>query len=289
MKILTFFCICYGVLTGPLQAFSFDSQSNKAPLEINAQNGMICSQDKRRCTASGPVVSTKGSSVLKSEKLVVYFKDKSSPKAEKSDDNPQQDVEKIEAIGHVHFFDTRGAAQKGVEARGHYALYQEEEGKLTLEGHPILKDSQTLISGGNRVIFYEKAQRAEIIGRSTVKRDDKLMQADMFNVYFTKNETGQLTFDRVEAHGNVLISTPTEIAKAKRGVYANTTQVAELFDDVVITRVEGQLRGNYGRYDMVSGQSQLFQDQGPHEHAKQIQAILSPKALKRTKVKKKTT
>ncbi|HBN22517.1 MAG TPA: hypothetical protein DD412_04700 [Holosporales bacterium] len=289
MKFLTFFFLVCVVLTDPLKAFSFDSQSNKAPLEINAQNGMIYSQDKKRCTASGPVVSTKGTSVLKSEKLVVYFKDKSSPKAEQSGGDPQQDVEKIEAIGDVHFFDTRGDSEGGVEATGTYALYQENEGKLILEGRPILKDSKTVISGGTQVIFYERAQMAKTVGRSTVKRDDKLMQADAFNIYFTKDATGKLTFDRVEAHGNVLISTPTEIAKAKRGVYANITQVAELFDDVVITRIEGQLRGNYGRYDMASGQSQLFQDQGTHEHAKQVQAILSPKVLKRTKVKKKTT
>ncbi len=289
MKNLTFFFFCCCALMNPLKAFSFESQGNTSPLEINAQNGMICSQDKRRCTASGPVVSTKGNSVLKSEKLVVYFKNESFPKTEKSDDNPRQDVERIEAIGNVHFFDTRGSKQGGVEATGDYALYQEEKGKLILEGHPILRDAQTLISGGDQVIFYEKAQMAKTVGRSTVKRDDKLMQADVFNVYFTKDATGKLSFDRVEAHGNVLISTPTEIAKAKRGVYANTTQVAELFDDVVITRVEGQLRGNYGRYDMASGQSQLFQNQGTREPGKQVQAILSPKILKRTKAKKKTT
>ncbi|NCP61812.1 MAG: hypothetical protein GW748_01250 [Alphaproteobacteria bacterium] len=288
MKILTFFFLCCCALTSSLKAFSFESQG-KAPLEITAQNGMICSQDKKRCTALGPVVSTKGNSVLKSEKLVVYFKNESSSKVEKSDENPRQDVERIEAIGNVHFFDTGGTKQGGVEAKGDYALYQEEKGKLILEGNPILRDAQTLISGGAQVIFYEKAQMAKTVGRSTVKREDKLMQADVFNVYFTKDATGKFSFDRVEAHGNVLISTPTEIAKAKRGVYANTTQVAELFDDVVITRVEGQLRGNYGRYDMASGQSQLFQDQDTREPGKQVQAILSPKILKRTKVKKKTT
>jgi len=289
MRILTFIFLYCVVLTGGLEAFSFDAQSQKAPLEINAENGMICSQNKKRCTASGPVVSTKGTSVLKSEKLVVYFKESSSPKTEASEDNHQQSIEKIEAIGSVHFFDTRGMSQCGVEARGRYALYEEKEGRLTLKGHPILKDAKTVISGGTQVIFYEKDQLAKTVGRSTVKRDDKLMQADLFTIYFTKDTAGKLAFDRVEAHGNVIISTPTEIAKAKRGVYANTTQVAELFDDVVITRVEGQLRGNYGRYDMASGQSQLFQDQGSHEHAKQVQAILSPKALKRTQVKKKTT
>lgn len=288
MRFLIFFCLLCDVLTSPLKAFSFDSQSNKAPLEINAQKGLVCSQDKRRCTALGPVVSIKGSRVLKSKKLIVYFKDKSSKEIEKSEGSPQKDIEKIEAIGNVHFFDRTATAQDSVEAKGDYALYQENEGKLILEGRPILKDSQTIMLGGTQVVFYEKAQMAKTVGRSTIKRGDKLMQADIFNVYFTKDATGKLAFNRVEAYGDVIISTPTEIAKAKRGVYANVTQVAELFDDVVITRSEGQLRGNYGRYDMASGQSQLFQEQGPHKHAKQVQAILSPKTLKRTKVKKKT-
>ncbi len=286
MKFSSFFLIASLAFVSPIHAFSVlsNSQSPKAPLEIKAQNGMVCSQDKKRCTALGPVTSTRGTSVLKSSKLIVYFKSSDATQKENTGASPQQDIKRIKALGNVHFFDTQG----GVQATGNYALYNAEKGQLSLQGHPVLRDAKTTVLGGTEVIFYEKTQRAKTIGRSTVKRDDKLMQADVFHVHFTKDAAGKLTFDRVEAQGNVVISTPTEIAKAKRGVYANNTQVAELFDDVVITRAEGQLRGDYGRYDMASGQSQLFNEKGVHDPTKQVQAILSPQALKRTKEKKKT-
>lgn len=294
MKFLSVILMGYFFSYTLASAFAFETQNNKSPLEIQAQKGMICSQDKKCCTAFGPVVSTQGTSVLKSSKLVVYFKNmpSSSPKEKKmapSPTSPQQDIEKIEAFGNVHFFDTQEAQQGSVEATGDYALYKATEGILILKGHPLLKDGKTTLLGATQVIFYEKAQKAKTVGRSVIKRDGKLMQADVFHVYFTRDSKGKLAFDRAEAHGNVMISTSTEIAKAKRGVYAHNTQMAELFEDVVITRADGQLRGNYGRYDMTSGQSQLFQKHGHHNHAKQVQAILSPKALRRTKVTKKTT
>ncbi len=265
-----------------LWAFSFSEEpSNKTtPLEINAQNGMICSQDKKRCTALGPVVSKKGTSVLNCQKLVVYFQDVAVQKKTESHSSAQ-DIKKIEAFGDVQFFDSKG----GFKGTGQYALYTPHLGQLSLEGNPVLKDAQTTVLVGSRVIFYEQSRMAITLGRSTIKRGDKLMQADTLKVYFTKDGAGKLVFDRLEAEGNVVISTPSEIAKARRGIYRAKTQVAELFDDVVLTRADGQLRGNYGRYDMLSGQSQLFNNKGNAPSSQRVQAILNPKNLKKKKNK----
>ena len=282
--------LCFLLTLLPLSSKAFslskDPSSRTLPLEIQAENGMVCSQDKRRCTALGPVVSTKGTSVLKSQKLVAHFQEISQKKQATSSSSAlspapslAQDLKKIEAFGKVQFFDVKG----GVMATGEYAQYLPASGQLRLKGHPVLKDPETTVLAGSEVIFYEKARMATTVGRSTLKRADKLMQADMLKVYFTKDAAGQLVFDRLEAEGNVVLSTLTEIAKARRGVYRAQTQVAELFDDVILTRRDGQLRGNYGRYDMLSGQSQLFNNKGGIPSSHRVQAILNPKTLKKKK------
>ena len=277
MKFLALLFIVYPLA---LNAFSFSDEpsSKAAPLEINAANGMICSQDKKRCTALGPVVSTKGTSILKCQKLVVHFQD--TPQTQQAS-SVSQDIKKLEAFGGVQFFDVKG----GFKATGQYAQYRPELGQLRLKGNPILKDAETVVLAGSEVIFYENSRMATTVGRSTIKRGDKLMQADVLKVYFTKGADDKLVFDRLEAEGNVVISTPAEIAKARRGIYRHKTQIAELFDDVVITKTDGQLRGNYGRYDMLSGQSQIFNNKGDVPSSQRVQAILNSKPLKNKKKK----
>lgn len=278
--VVFFWCVGF---VSQAEAFSFTSepQDKSLPLEINAQKGMVCSQDKKRCTAFGsdkaPVVAMRGTSRLACEKLVVYFKDARADS--KSEDAIQQDIEKIETFGSVNFSDTKG----GFKATSQYGIYRASKGQLSLQGNPVLKEGDMTVLAGSEVIFYEQAHMAVTLGRSTLKRGDKLMQADTFRVYFVGGQSGKLIFERLEAQGNVVISTPTEIAKANRGIYRSQTQVAELFDNVILTRKDGQLRGDYGRYDMATGKSQLFNRYGKKTGGQQVQAILSPVALKKTK------
>ena len=260
-------------------SLSDGSPNEASPLEINAEKGLICSQDKKHCTALGPVVSTKGTSVLTCQKLVAYFQDAADKKAQ-STASQTQDIKKIEAFGSVTFFDTQG----GFKATGQYAHYTPAIGQLHLKGNPVLQDADTMVLAGSEVIFYENASMALTVGRSTIKRQDKIMQADILKIYFTKGADNKLVFDRLEADGNVVISTPTEIAKSKRGVYRAQTRIAELYDNVVLTRTDGQLRGNYARYDMASGQSQLFNNKGSTPSSRRVQAILNPKNLKKKKI-----
>ena len=265
-RVLSLFVICFllelGVST-EVAALSLGGKDNKAPFEIEAENGVVCAQDNLSCTAFGPVVVTRGTSILKSQKLIVYFKTIS---------DKAQEVSKLEILGDVVFSDKRG----GVKATGKYGVYNAELGRFTLQGNPIIKDNKTTLYGGNQVVFYENSQMATTHGRSTVAYEDKLIQANVIKVYFKKSQSGSLAIERLEIEGNVIISTPHEIAKAKRGVYRADIQVAELFDNVTITRKEGQISGNYGRYDMKTGQGQLYNRVNSEYTKNRVQAILLP-------------
>lgn len=62
---------------------------------------------------------------------------------------------------------------------------------------------------------------------------------------------------RVEAHGDVVVSSPREIARGAEAVYDLTTRRITLTGDVVLTRDDNVLRGNRLEIDLASGVSRL--------------------------------
>ncbi|MFP4125694.1 MAG: LptA/OstA family protein [Alphaproteobacteria bacterium] len=67
---------------------------------------------------------------------------------------------------------------------------------------------------------------------------------------------------RVEAHGDVVVSSPREIARGSEGIYDLTTRRITLTGDVVLTRDDNVLRGNRLEIDLASGVSRLRAAEG---------------------------
>ena len=82
----------------------------------------------------------------------------------------------------------------------------------------------------------------------------------------------QSDLDRIEAVGNVLISTPSEIVIAERGDYDLQTGLAQLAGGVKITRGETQLNGERAEVDLNSGRSRLLSD------GERVKGVFLPKA-----------
>jgi len=69
---------------------------------------------------------------------------------------------------------------------------------------------------------------------------------------------GDLQIHRIDAIGNVRITTPSEFARGDRGVYYVNERVATLKGGVKITRGENQLNGEYAEVNLESGVSRLL-------------------------------
>lgn len=65
------------------------------------------------------------------------------------------------------------------------------------------------------------------------------------------------TISRIEAIGNVFVSSPTETAQGETGDYDVDKKVVVLVGNVVITRGQSVLRGNKATVDMVTGRSTM--------------------------------
>ena len=71
-------------------------------------------------------------------------------------------------------------------------------------------------------------------------------------------DTGSLELRRIEAFGNVRITTPLERARGNHGIYYADRELATLDGDVKITREENQLNGQYAEVNLKTGISRLL-------------------------------
>ncbi|WP_082735722.1 lipopolysaccharide transport periplasmic protein LptA [Polycladidibacter stylochi] len=99
------FSFCIIMLAGPFAAFAQEgtfsdafagfASNNNEPVEIEAQKLEVQDKDKT-AIFTGTVVVTQGTSTLKTEKLVVYYKGSVEGEAA-----PQQSISRLEAFGDV--------------------------------------------------------------------------------------------------------------------------------------------------------------------------------------------
>jgi lipopolysaccharide export system protein LptA len=107
------------------------------------------------------------------------------------------------------------------------------------------------------VVYNTKMRRADVTGNATVVEDKKRVRADRFVAFF-KDEKDKNSLRLVEAFGNVVITTQTEIARGDRGDYNAETQIATLTGNVRLTRGDNQLNGDRAEVNMKTGVSKLL-------------------------------
>jgi lipopolysaccharide export system protein LptA len=76
---------------------------------------------------------------------------------------------------------------------------------------------------------------------------------------------------RVEAYGHVILTTPTEIVTADRGVYLPDTGLARVVGHVHVTRGENQLNGAAAIVNMKTGVATMTQAPG-----RRVQGLVVP-------------
>ncbi len=77
----------------------------------------------------------------------------------------------------------------------------------------------------------------------------------------------------LEAIGNVVITTETEVLRGERGVYNAATNVAELHENVKITRGPNVLEGTKAQVDLDTNISKIF---GGAQNGGQVRGVFYP-------------
>jgi lipopolysaccharide export system protein LptA len=234
--------LSHGAAAQGLPLPGFGNTGTALPVAIEADKGVEWRQNEQVYIARGNATAKRGDSTIRADELHAHYR--------RTQEN-RQEIYRITAEGNVKITTPKETITSD------NAEYMVETGVFTLKGKPVKIDSgkSTLIAG--LIVYNSKNKTANVTGGAQVSEDKKRVRADRFLAFF-KEDGGKQSLKRVEAFGNVVITTPTEIAKGNRGDYDAETQVATLTGNVRLTRGDSQLNGDRAEVNMKSGVSKLL-------------------------------
>jgi lipopolysaccharide export system protein LptA len=132
-------------------AAQINKLSSKEPIEI-VSDRMEAFNEKKLVIFSGNAVATQGDKVMKSDKLLLYYK-KEAGKKDKIGAKEMEgtgDLEKIEAKGNVVL------TQKERIASGDEAVYLQDSGQIIMTGNAVLREGKNVIKGDKVIVFIDE-------------------------------------------------------------------------------------------------------------------------------------
>jgi len=126
------------LLTVSLPSFSKELQGEKLPIVVEAQK-LSYDDNKKVAVYIGNVIAQRGSTLMKGDKLTIYF------------DKTGKFIEKIEVVGNVQIEDPRG------RGRCDRLIYYPAQEKVVLIGNAELRQDKNVIIG-DRIVAYKEGR-----------------------------------------------------------------------------------------------------------------------------------
>jgi len=121
------------------------------PIEI-VSDRLDAYNEKKLVIFSGNAVATQGDKVIKSNRLLLYYKKgpQTSQKASSKDMSSTGDLEKIEADGNVIV--TQGERI----VTGNFATYYQDTQKIIMTGNAVMREGRNIIRGDRIVVYLDE-------------------------------------------------------------------------------------------------------------------------------------
>jgi lipopolysaccharide export system protein LptA len=261
------------------QGLSLGSVSPDRPIEISADSGIEWHQDAQVYIARGNAVAKRGTTEVHADTLTAHYRPSKASGGE-------NEIYRLDADGHVTI---KGERQTVV---GDQAVYDVDQQIGIVTGKALKMTTATdVVTARDGLEWYDQKQIAVARGDAVAVRDTKAIRADVLTAHMTKEKparaagkpearparaapvpatakpgssAGPLGDDdtsrisRVDAQGNVLVSTPTDIGRGNYGVYNAESGIATLIGNVTITRGPNAIRGQYAVMDLNNNISRMI-------------------------------
>ncbi len=219
------------------------SQGGDGPIQIEADDGIEWQRAKQLYVARGNAHASQGAVTVSGDELIAYY----TPNAEGGNE-----IYRIDANGNVRIVSTNQVAQSD------NAVYDIKGAVLVMTGKTVRLDTpDDTIVAHDSLEYYEQRQYAVARGDALAIRGDRRVRADVLTAHFGAGGTSS-EMERIEAHGNVLVSTPTDIVRAEKGDYNPKRGFATVTGNVKITRGDTQLNGERAEVNFETGESRIL-------------------------------
>lgn len=102
------------------------------------------------------------------------------------------------------------------------------------------------------------------------------LKAAVLTVHYSKEQNAEGTaISRIDAEGDVFVSSPTETAQGETGVYDVDAGTIRLDGSVVLTRAENVIRGERAVMNLETGYS-LVESASPGEGSERVRSVFVP-------------
>jgi lipopolysaccharide export system protein LptA len=204
-------------------------RGGNAPVTIEADDGVEWRQNEEIYVARGNATAKRGDTTVRADSLIAHYRKGAEGR---------QEIYKLVADGRVKITTPKETAE------GERGEYDVEAATFVLTGKTVkLTTEKHTITARDRLTYNSKTKVAQVIGDATVIEEKRKVRADRFVAYL-KEEDGKTAMRRVEAFGNVVITTASEVVRGDKGDYDADSGIATLTGNVRLTRGDNQLNGD---------------------------------------------
>jgi lipopolysaccharide export system protein LptA len=271
------------------QGLNLGGASDDRPVAISADSGIEWQQNAQVYIARGNAVAKRGNTEVHADTLTAHYR---PSKAAGGD----TEIYRLNADGHVVI---KGETQTVV---GDQAVWDVDQQIGIVTGKGLkMTTTNDIVTARDSFEWYDQKQVAVARGDAVaVRQDAKRVRADVLTAHMTKDKArpskvkpadvqpetksakpapasvpakpgvaaapaaGEESsrISRVDAQGNVLVSTATDIGRGDYGVYNADTGIVTLLGNVTITRGQNAIRGQYAVVDLNNNVSRMMTDPG---------------------------
>ena len=239
---------------------------DQGPVTVEADNGIEWIREDQMYVARGNAKAERNGVTVRADTLTALYREQKGA----------TDIYRIEAIGNVVITSEK---QTGYGERAVYDLDEAVAVLLGAKTPPRLETGTETITAQDSLEYWDQRQIAVARGNAVARKEDRTIRADTLIARFEKDSTGTLVATRMDAVGNVVISTAEEVARGDEGIYNVISETAILQGNVRITRGANQLNGERAEVDLKTGISKLLA--GPDGTRQRVRGLFSPKTGKK--------
>lgn len=260
-------------LTGGAQAATLLDQGDMnpdrdQPLEITAEQTLEWHRDIKQYIARGNVIVAQGAVQIMADTITADYRETESSAFE---------IYRLTADGNVRI------VSQGNTATGQKAVYDVDRGVAVMTGNNLNLTSPDQTVTARDSFEYRVAEGLlKAIGKAHVKRETNTLDADTVSAVFTEDAKGTRQLNRLNADGNVVITTPTETLTGANGVYDAATNVAAITGDVKIRRGPNILEGERAEVNLTTNVSTM---QGSSAPGGRVRGVFYPDSAKKGEAK----
>ncbi|MFP4313766.1 MAG: LptA/OstA family protein [Alphaproteobacteria bacterium] len=240
---------------------SVQAQNNTQPLEVTADGSLEWHRSDQKFIAKKNALARQGDVSIAAQTLTAAY-------TEEGEQNIN--IQRIDADQNVVI------TSRDSKAYGDQGFYELQKGYAELTGGNLrLESVDQNVTAKERFEYWVQEGKLLAIGSAKITRlndqgETNTLEADTITAYLKENAQGERVLDRLEADGNVIITTPTETLTGDQGIYEAVANTAEITGDVTIKRGPNVLEGARASVDLNTSVSRMFGSGGSRGRVKGV-------------------